>query len=393
MLKLPSERNIQDEPLALYVHWPFCLSRCPYCDFNAHVRAIIPQDRFRALLRTELMYEAKRLGRRRLGSIFFGGGTPSLMFPETVAQIIADASTYFDPVSHLEITLEANPTSVEVEKFKRFRQAGVHRISLGIQALEKQALQFLGRKHSIAQAYAAIETAQTLFPRVTFDLIYARPGQTVHAWQHELCHALSFATEHVALYQLTIEHGTRFASLYREGHFVLPAEEEAADLYTLTAEITSAYGLKAYEVSNYARIGCESRHNLVYWRYGDYLGIGPGAHSRFMLPSGFYAIQRHRVPELWADLVKQYGTGQSIQETLDARDRAREMLLMGLRIGEGIDLHRFVIRTGISLEESVDTVILNKALEENYLILTKDVLRATQKGRLRLESLLTALVL
>ena len=393
MLRWLSERAMQDEPLALYVHWPFCLSRCPYCDFNAHVRETIPQNRFRAMLRNELMYEAKRLGRRRLGSIFFGGGTPSLMLPETVAQIITDATAYFDPVSHLEVTLEANPTSVEVEKFKRFRQAGVNRISLGIQALEEQALQFLGRKHSVAQAYAALETAQALFPRVTFDLIYARPGQTARAWQRELRNALSFATEHIALYQLTIEHGTRFASLYHEGHFVLPHAEEAANLYELTAEITSFCGLQAYEVSNYARKGCESRHNLVYWRYGDYLGIGPGAHSRFILPNGFYAIQRHRLPELWADLVEQYGTGQTAQETLEERDRAREMLLMGLRIEEGINLHRFEIRTGITLKESVDAVILNKALEENYLVLTKDILRATKKGRLRLDSLLTALLL
>ncbi|MBR2123598.1 MAG: coproporphyrinogen III oxidase [Acetobacter sp.] len=390
---MPSDFATQEEPLALYIHWPFCLSRCPYCDFNTYVRKAIPQKRFRDLLCSELAYEANRLGRRRLASIFFGGGTPSLMFPETVSQIITEATTYFDPVSNLEITLEANPTSVEVEKLTHFRQAGVNRISLGVQAFDEQALQFLGRQHSVAQAYTAIEAAKALFPRVSFDLIYARPEQTFESWQRELRSALNLMTEHIALYQLTIEQGTRFDSLYQAGRLTLPHEEEAAALYTITNDIVSSYGLRAYEVSNYARLGCESRHNLVYWRYGDYLGIGPGAHSRFALQKGLYAVQRQRVPELWADFVEQRGTGQSIQENLEPRARAREMLLMGLRVEEGINLHRFAQRTGMTLEQSVDHDILNKALEENYLVQTETILRTTQEGRLRLEALLSALVL
>ncbi|KFL91900.1 Radical SAM family enzyme, similar to coproporphyrinogen III oxidase, oxygen-independent, clustered with nucleoside-triphosphatase RdgB [Acetobacter malorum] len=381
------------EPLALYIHWPFCLAKCPYCDFNSHVRERMPEARFAAALRTELAHEAARLGRRKLGSIFFGGGTPSLMAPESVAALIADATTLFEPLPNLEITLEANPTSVESGRLSAFRQAGVNRVSLGIQALDDASLKFLGREHSAKQALAALEIARGLFPRITFDLIYARPGQTLADWQAELDTALSLVADHVSLYQLTIEPGTKFEALYRTGTFTLPDEDTAARLYQETSEVTARHGLAGYEVSNYARPGSESRHNLTYWRYGDYLGLGPGAHGRITQGDALFATRRHRAPEPWADLVERTGTGQTSQDALDPTDRAREMLLMGLRVTEGINANRFTARTGLSLQDALDPVILEAALEEGYLEQTAQTLRATPEGRLRLEALLGALVL
>ncbi|OUJ03221.1 radical SAM family heme chaperone HemW [Acetobacter cibinongensis] len=380
------------EPLALYIHWPFCLAKCPYCDFNSHVRAQIPEARFARALRTELAHDAARLGRRKLGSIFFGGGTPSLMAPESVAALIEDATSLFEPLPDLEITLEANPTSVEAGRLAGFRQAGVNRVSLGIQALDDAALKFLGREHSAPQALAALETARKLFPRITFDLIYARPGQSLTDWRQELDTALRLVADHVSLYQLTIEPGTKFEALYRTGTFTLPDEEEAAALYEETAEITARHGLADYEVSNYARPGCESRHNLTYWRYGDYLGLGPGAHGRVTEGDALFATRRHRAPEPWADLVERTGTGQTSQDGLAPQERAREMLLMGLRVKEGISLPRFAARTGLTLEQATDPTILQAALEENYLHRTATTLSATPEGRLRLEALLHALV-
>ncbi|MCH4093142.1 MAG: radical SAM family heme chaperone HemW [Acetobacter peroxydans] len=381
------------EPLALYIHWPFCLAKCPYCDFNSHVRAPVPQARFGAALERELTHEAAQLGRRRLTSIFFGGGTPSLMAPETVANLIARATTLFDPAPDLEITLEANPTSVEAARLRDFAQAGVNRISLGIQALDDDALRFLGREHSAAQALAALECARTLFPRMTFDLIYARPGQSQSAWERELHTALALAADHLSLYQLTIEPGTKFEALYRTGAFTLPDEDTAAALYDSTDRITRAHGLDAYEVSNYARPGSESRHNLTYWRYGDYLGLGPGAHGRITRDGALYATRRHRAPEPWAERVEQHGTGETSRDALSRAERAREMLLMGLRVREGINPARFAARTGLPLQDALDPAILAAAVEEGYLIHTPESLRATPEGRLRLEALLGALVL
>ena len=268
------------ESLSLYIHWPFCLAKCPYCDFNSHVRERIPQARFRAALRRELEWEAARLGRRRLTSIFFGGGTPSLMEPETVATLIADAQRLFEAADGMEITLEANPTSVEAGRFAAFRDAGVNRVSIGVQSLNGAALRMLGRQHSAAQAIAALETARAIFPRISFDLIYARPGQTVTGWRAELRQALDLAADHLSLYQLTIEPGTKFEAMHRRGEIVLPDDHTAVALYEATAEEAERFGLLGYEVSNYAVPGSESRHNLTYWRYGDYAGIGPGAHGR-----------------------------------------------------------------------------------------------------------------
>jgi len=380
------------EPLALYIHWPFCLAKCPYCDFNSHVRERIDQRRFAAALRAELAWEAARLGRRPLASIFFGGGTPSLMDPATVAALIADATRLFAPVAELEITLEANPTSVETARLAAFRAAGVNRLSLGVQALDDAALAVLGRKHSAAQAIAALEIARSLFPRLSFDLITARPGQTVEDWRAEMRQALALAADHLSLYQLTIEPGTAFEALHRQGRLVLPDDDTAAALYDATAEEAARFGLLAYEISNYARPGAESRHNLQYWRYGDYAGIGPGAHGRVTLGGALLATRRHRAPEPWAERVERQGHGSTEETPVEPQERAREALLMGLRLSEGIDAVRFASRTGVALDDALEPDTLARALQAGYLAREGTGLRATPEGRKRLDALLTALV-
>ncbi len=380
------------EPLALYIHWPFCLAKCPYCDFNSHVRERIPQARFAAALRTELAWEAARLGRRPLGSIFFGGGTPSLMEPDSVADLVADALRLFDPAPGLEVTLEANPTSVEAGRLAAFRAAGVNRASLGVQSLDDAALRLLGRQHSAAQAVAGLELARRIFPRLSFDLIYARPGQSLAAWRGELDAALALAADHLSLYQLTVEPGTAFEALHRRGGLVLPGEDAAAALYEATAAAAAAHGLRQYEISNYALPGAESRHNLAYWRYGDYVGVGPGAHGRVTLGRDLVATRRHRAPEPWAERVERQGHGSTAEEIVGQTDRAREMLLMGLRLHEGIDAARFAHRTGTALLDAIDADVLAMAQAEGYVLRTPERLVATAEGRLRLDALLPALV-
>ena len=388
----PSPTEALTEDLALYVHWPFCLAKCPYCDFNSHVRERIDQTRFAAALRRELATEAERLGRRRLTSVFFGGGTPSLMDPSTVAALLDDAARYFEPAADLEITLEANPTSVEAGRLAGFRAAGVNRVSIGIQSLDPAALRTLGRQHSAEEAIAALALARRLFPRVSFDLIYARPGQDLASWRAELRAALAIAADHLSLYQLTIEPATPFEALHRQGKIVLPDEETAAALYDATEEECARAGLLAYEISNYARPGQESRHNLAYWRYLDYAGIGPGAHGRITAGGALHATRRHRAPEPWAERVERTGTGLTTDEPVPAEERAREALLMGLRLTEGIELVRFEARSGRTLAQSVDTGMLERCIAEGYLTLTPDRLTATREGRIRLDSLLSALV-
>ena len=383
------------ESLALYIHWPFCLAKCPYCDFNSHVRERIPQARFRAALRRELAWEAERLGRRPLNSIFFGGGTPSLMEPDTLAALIDDARRLFDPGDDIEITLEANPTSVEAARFAAFRAAGVNRASIGVQSLEPVALRMLGREHSAAQAITALETARAVFPRISFDLIYARPGQTLNAWRAELRQALTLAADHLSLYQLTIEPGTRFEAMHRRGEIALPDPDTAAALYEATAEEAGRFGLAAYEVSNYAVPGGESRHNLAYWRYRDYAGIGPGAHGRITIPSKggtLFATRRHRAPEAWAERVERDGHGTVGESPLQPDERAREMLLMGLRLTEGIDSNRFAARAGVSLGEALEPSVLRQAIDEGYLAWRGTSLACTPAGRLRLDALLVEMV-
>ena len=381
------------EPLALYIHWPFCAAKCPYCDFNSHVRERIDQARFRAALRRELAWEAARAGRRPLASIFFGGGTPSLMEPETAAALIEDARALFDPAPDIEITLEANPTSVEAGRLRAFREAGVNRASLGVQSLREDQLRFLGRRHDVPQAIAALELARGLFPRLSFDLIYARPGQAEADWRAELREALALAADHLSLYQLTIEPGTRFATEYARGAFALPEGEEAARLYAATAEEAARFGLLPYEVSNYATPGAESRHNLQYWRYGDYLGIGPGAHQRLSVEGALLAARRHRAPEEWLARVERDGHAITEEEALAPEERAREALLMGLRLAEGVNPARIAARSGLPFEAAVEPAMLSACLEEGYLEWTpQGRLRATGEGLLRLDALLPALL-
>jgi oxygen-independent coproporphyrinogen-3 oxidase len=378
-------------PLALYIHWPFCLSKCPYCDFNSHVRDVIPQARMAAALRRELGHEAARIGPRRLTSIFFGGGTPSLLDPAHVAALIEDAKVYFPPEDGIEITLEANPTSIEAGRFAAYAQAGVNRVSIGVQSFDDAALAFLGRGHSAGQATTAIELARKTFPRVSFDLIYARPGQSVDGWRAELDTALSLAADHLSLYQLTIEQGTQFATLHARGAFALPDDDLAAALYDATAETADRHGLAQYEISNYAAPGRESRHNLAYWRYQDFAGIGPGAHGRLTIGGKRMATSRHRAPEAWAGLVEAAGTGATTEDEVSPRDQAREALVMGLRLTEGIAYDSFLDRTGSRLPDAVDPDTLEAALEAGYLVQTATHLIATAEGRKRLDALLPVL--
>ncbi|NBB82741.1 MAG: coproporphyrinogen III oxidase, partial [Alphaproteobacteria bacterium] len=336
----PAPAAEDDRGFALYVHWPFCRSKCPYCDFNSHVREIVDHPRWRAALLAELDHVAAETNGRRLDSIFFGGGTPSLMDPATVAAVIDRATTRWRPAQDLEITLEANPTSAEAERFAGFRAAGVNRVSLGVQALDDAALRFLGREHSAAEALAAVGLARRHFDRLSFDLIYARPGQTPAAWADELGRALDHAVGHLSVYQLTIERGTAFESRVRRGVFVPPDDDAAGDLWDTTQDVLDAAGLPAYETSNHARPGEACRHNLVYWRTGDYAGIGPGAHGRLTLDGTRWATRTHRAPEIWLERVEAAGHGEHPREAVAPRARAEETLMMGLRLAEGVPLAR-----------------------------------------------------
>lgn len=393
---LPDPRPVRlqgNEGFGLYIHWPFCLSKCPYCDFNSHAAKVIDQDQWHRSLLAELDHWAALAGTdgRRLTSIFFGGGTPSLMDPATTAALIDRATGLFACADNLEITLEANPGTVDQARFEGFRTAGVNRVSLGVQALDDQALRFLERRHDAADALTAVATAQRLFPRFSFDLIYARPGQTADDWRHELRQALTFAGDHLSLYQLTIEQGTRFFGDHARGDFALPDEDTAVALWDITQEETQAAGLPAYEVSNHARPGQESRHNLIYWRGGDYLGIGPGAHGRLTLDGIPHATRQHRAPEKWLEMVAADGHATRALTPLDADDRAEELILMGLRLSEGIDADRFARLTGRPLSSIINADALTHLRSEG-LIEPEAPLRTTAAGRLTLNAVIAALV-
>ncbi len=377
-----------DPPLALYVHWPFCVSKCPYCDFNSHVREDVDQDAWRKALLADLAYEAGRLPGRTLGSIFFGGGTPSLMPPDTVATVIGAAHAVWGFAEDIEITLEANPSSVEAARFADLAAAGVNRVSLGLQALDDAALRFLGRAHDVEEGLAALETAQAAFARVSFDLIYARPGQSIAAWESELTRALAFGTEHLSLYQLTIEPGTRFATEAAAGRLAIPDGDDAADLFEATRALTKAAGLPAYEISNHARPGAESRHNLTYWRYRDYAGIGPGAHGR----RGGMATARHKKPENWIGAVARNGHGAQIEEMLPPNERAKEALLMGLRLREGIDLARVARLGGSTIGGIVDEAAIDRLVAQGLVARDRDHLRVREAGMLLLDAILPEIV-
>jgi oxygen-independent coproporphyrinogen-3 oxidase len=372
----------------LYVHWPFCKSKCPYCDFNSHVRDGVEHARWREALVAELGHFARRTGGRTLSSIFFGGGTPSLMEAQTVAAVIDAAAASWPVAPDIEITLEANPTSVEARKFRDFRAAGVNRVSLGVQSLDPAALRFLGRQHSAGEAVAAIDLARTHFDRFSFDLIYARPGQTVAAWERELDDALRLAGDHLSLYQLTIEQGTQFHTAHARGDFALPDDDEGGRLYEVTQERLAASGLLAYEVSNHARPGSESRHNLVYWRYGDYVGIGPGAHGRITRAGARHAVRQRRAPETWLAAVERDGHAMQDDEALDRAERLEEMLMMGLRLAEGVPRARFRAEAGGEPEAMLPRDRLDALREAGFVELDGERLRATAAGRQRLNAVL-----
>ena len=375
-------------PLALYIHWPFCARKCPYCDFNSHVRAEVDQAAWRSALLADLAHEARLSGGQELGSIFFGGGTPSLMPPATVAALIEAAVRHWRIADDIEITLEANPSSVEAANFAALAATGVNRVSLGLQSLDDNALRFLGRLHGVDEGLAALATAQRHFARVNFDLIYALPGQSPAAWEAELARALGFGTGHLSLYQLTIEPGTRFATLVRDGTLTPLGDDPAAELFALTRAMTDAAGLPAYEVSNHARPGEQSRHNLAYWRYSDYAGVGPGAHGR----RGGSATLRHKKPENWLEAVARQGHGLQAETPLGMAEQASEALLMGLRLAEGIDLGEIAGRFGFASDSLIvpDKVAFYARL--GLVERENDRLTVTPAGMPLLDALLAELV-
>lgn len=403
---MPSAATIPDAaphgptPLGLYIHWPFCVSKCPYCDFNSHVRqgidASAHQRRWRDAYLREMGFEAERTrphgAPRPLTSIFFGGGTPSLMAPDTVAAIIEQARRLWGFTRDCEITLEANPSSVEAARFQGFRDAGVNRVSLGIQALHDETLKFLGRAHDRRQALAALATAQQTFARVSCDLIYARPGQSVAAWRDELDTAIDFGTSHLSVYQLTIEKGTPFYAAHKRGDFALPNEQTAAALFEETQERLAAAGLGAYEISNHARPGMASRHNLIYWRAEDYIGIGPGAHGRIARDGETLATMRKHKPEDWLDAVERSGSGSQEETVVGREERVTEMLMMGLRLVEPIPRERFRRIAGAEPEAVLDPARLLRLIDGGFVTLDDAGLRATAAGRQRLNSVLEALL-
>jgi len=367
------------EPLALYVHWPFCVSKCPYCDFNSHVRPVVDQDEWRKALLADLAHEARLLPGRVLTSIFFGGGTPSLMDPGTVEAVIGAAGSHWLPAENIEITLEANPNSVEASRFADLAAAGVNRLSLGLQSFDDDALRFLGRAHSALEGWRALEIAQKNFRRVSFDLIYALPGDSEERWSAMLAQALSLGTSHLSLYQLTIEPGTRFASMVSRHDFEPLDADAAAALYQLTDAMTSAAGMPGYEISNYARPGHQSRHNLTYWRYGDYAGVGPGAHGRRL---GMRTV-RHRKPENFLSAMGRNNHGIAEEAPLSPVEMADEKLVMGLRLAEGVDAATL----------DVDWNLVERLEGSGHLTRDRTRIALTAKGRLLLDHILGQIAL
>ena len=373
----------------VYVHWPFCAAKCPYCDFNSHVRhQPVDQPRFVQAFLKEMATMRRLTGSRTVTSIFMGGGTPSLMAPETVDAILNGIARHWHVPDGIEITLEANPSSVEAERFRGYRAAGVNRVSLGVQALNDRDLKFLGRLHDVADALKAIRLARDIFPRMSFDLIYARPNQTVEDWDRELKEAVSYAVDHLSLYQLTIEEGTPFYGLHKAGKLVVPDGEQSAVLYEATQEITEREGMPAYEVSNHARPGSESRHNLTYWRYGDYIGIGPGAHGRLTTGGAKIATATERKPEGWLELVEAEGHGMVDQELLEREAQADELLLMGLRLKEGVDLARWQSLSGRDPDPDREQFLIEHGFIER---LGNSRLRCTPAGMLILDAVVADL--
>ncbi|MGC9419776.1 MAG: radical SAM family heme chaperone HemW [Rhodovulum sp.] len=379
----------QSGGFGLYIHWPFCLAKCPYCDFNSHVAASVDQAAWKSAYLSEIARIGRETGARTLNTVFFGGGTPSLMDPDLVAAILEAIRATWPCANNMEVTLEANPSSVEAGRFAGYREAGVNRVSLGVQALNDRDLRRLGRLHDVAEARRAFDIARANFSRVSFDLIYARQGQTLGDWQTELSEALTMAIDHLSLYQLTIEPGTAFADRHARGLLRdLPNDDHAADMYTLTQDVCGAAGLPAYEVSNHARPGAESRHNLIYWRYGDYAGIGPGAHGRLTLDSQRWATETPLSPAEWLRSVNRDGTGEAGRTPLNPAEQSTEYLLMGLRLVEGISLDRYERLADYTLNTNNINVLVDAGLVQR----DGNRLRATDTGRPLLNSVLRELL-
>lgn len=376
------------DSLALYIHWPFCVSKCPYCDFNSHVRDTVDQQAWAAALLADLDHEARLTEGRKLGSIFFGGGTPSLMPPATAAALIRAAEAHWGFANDIEITLEANPSSVEAARFAELSAAGVNRVSLGLQALDDEILGFLGRAHRVDESLAALETAQRHFERVSIDLIYARPNQTAGQWEGELARAIGFGTTHMSLYQLTIEAGTRFATDVAKQQWQPLDDDLAADLYVLTQEMTASAGLPAYEISNHAAPGHESRHNLAYWRYQDYAGVGPGAHGR----RGGMATMRHKKPENFLSAVARNNHGLKSEDALDRETQAMEALLMGLRLDVGVDISALSARFSIDSGDLLDWKAVDKLETLGFVHRAGRHVSVTSKGFPLLDAILPQIV-
>lgn len=386
---MASQPQISDPGFGVYVHWPFCLSKCPYCDFNSHVRAAPPDEsKFVQAFRAELVHRALLAPGRVVSSIFFGGGTPSLMQPSTVSEILDAIGDNWSVAGDAEITLEANPTSVEADRFAGYRAAGVNRVSLGVQALDDTDLKALGRMHSVAEAMAALDIAARHFERFSFDLIYARPGQSPAQWRAELAEGIRRAGGHMSLYQLTIEPETMFERLFKAGKITMPDEDSARELWDITQEMTEQAGLPSYEVSNHARPGEESRHNLIYWRYGEYAGVGPGAHGRLITPRGRLAQSTEKHPEMWATIVQADGHGIIEEDVLSAEEQGDEYLLMGMRLREGIDIERFAQLRG----QPLDAGRIASLVEDGMIEQTPDGrIRVTREGMAVLDSVVADL--
>lgn len=382
----------------IYIHWPFCLSKCPYCDFNSHVAESIDQPRWRQALLTELEHFAGQTAEREVTSIFFGGGTPSLMEPATAEAVLTRIGDLWSLAPGVEITLEANPGTIDAERFRDFRAAGINRLSMGLQALNDADLKFLGRRHDVAQAVRAVELARAIFPRISFDLIYARPGQTPEAWRSELAQAIALAADHLSLYQLTIEPGTAFHPAHARGDFILPDEDDAAAMFDITRDMTAAAGLPAYEVSNHARPGAECRHNLLYWQGDDYVGVGPGAHGRLSRPGTTdrsvetRALRQFKTPDRWLAEIAAHGHGTQEEILLEPAERIEELLLMGLRLTDGLDGVAFQHLTGKSIAQAVRGPALETMVAEGMVEWRGPALAATPKGVLLLNSVIAALL-
>ena len=384
--------NHSTDNLALYVHWPFCLSKCPYCDFNSHVRDSIDQSLWRSALLQELQTEINENPKRRITSVFFGGGTPSLMAPGTVSDILDYAFKYWKVDRNVEVTLEANPTSLETGDLKDFNHAGVNRLSLGIQSLNDGALKFLGRKHTAREALSALDITRKVFSQYSFDLIYCRPEQSLAAWEHELAAALEYVGDHISLYQLTIERGTAFFALWRDGDLQMPCESVSATQFEQTQVIMENAGLPAYEISNHAKLGSESLHNLTYWQYGDYVGIGPGAHGRIQHGNQKIAVKRIANPENWRLQVVAKSHGTQEKTPLTSAEVFEEMILMGLRLRRGIDLATLQNQTRQPLSSLINENALADFISAGLMKKSHDHLKATRSGRQRLNAIMPKLL-